>query len=142
MQQVEKVVDMNDWKNPATTLLHLLDQFKIATFSGDLGAGKTTFIKEIIRQSGSEDLVSSPSFSIVNEYLCHTGSIYHFDLYRIKDPEELWNIGWFDYLDSGNICLIEWPAMAGPLLNDFSLINVTIRLTNNTREITIETPTI
>ena len=95
---------------------HLTDS-KIILFYGEMGAGKTTLIKEICKQLGVTDTMSSPTFSIVNEY--HTSSnktIYHFDLYRIKNTEECLDLGMEEYLFSGNYCFIEWPEVAMPLL--------------------------
>lgn len=76
---------------------------------GDMGVGKTTLIKGIVKLLGSDDEVSSPTFSIVNEYNANGISIYHFDLYRIEDVEELYNLGIEDYLFSNNWSIIEWP---------------------------------
>ncbi len=94
-----------------------LPQFPVVVLQGDLGAGKTTVVKALARIAGSPDTVSSPTFGLVNEYLDGAGkSIYHFDLYRLKSPEELYGIGFTEYLDSGFPCLIEWPEMAETLL--------------------------
>ena len=96
----------------AKALLPLIQKCRIATFSGSMGVGKTTFIKTICKELEVEDAVNSPSFSIVNEYVTKTGqTIYHFDFYRLKNIEELFDIGFEEYLDSGNICLIEWPEI-------------------------------
>ncbi len=84
-------------------------QHKIILFEGEMGTGKTTLIKEIILQMGSKDEVSSPTFSIVNEYETPMGKVFHFDLYRIKSEEEAMDFGVEEYLDSGNYCFIEWP---------------------------------
>ena len=80
---------------------------------GNLGAGKTTLVKEVCRYLGVTDMVNSPTFSIVQEYQA-AGSerIYHFDLYRIKNQAELFDLGFENYLDSGNYCFIEWPEKA------------------------------
>lgn len=87
-------------------------------FRGQMGAGKTTLIKEITRQLGVEGHVQSPTFALVNEYARPNDSdIYHFDLYRLKNAQEALNIGIEDYLDSGKICLIEWPEQAEELWN-------------------------
>lgn len=101
----------------ATYLIQLSEQQKVFTFSGDLGAGKTTLIKEICKQLGVIDTVSSPTFGLVNVY--HTmdeNDIYHFDCYRLNDISEVYDIGFEEYMDSGNICLIEWPDVVESLL--------------------------
>ncbi|HOI88842.1 MAG TPA: tRNA (adenosine(37)-N6)-threonylcarbamoyltransferase complex ATPase subunit type 1 TsaE [Lentimicrobium sp.] len=87
--------------------------------SGPMGAGKTTFIQAVCRNLGVTDNVSSPTFSIVNEYLTGDGNrVYHFDLYRLRKTEELLDIGYEDYFYSGNYCFIEWPELAGELMPD------------------------
>lgn len=86
-------------------------------FDGQMGAGKTTFIKELCRRLCVVDRVQSPTFSLVNEYQAETGdTVYHFDFYRIENPEEAQSIGVTEYFDSGFICLIEWPERVEPLL--------------------------
>lgn len=93
----------------------------IFAFFGEMGAGKTTFISALSRMLGvSSDLAGSPSFSIVNEYRSDTTgrTIYHFDLYRLGEPEEALDLGIDDYFDSGNLCLIEWPERIEGLLPD------------------------
>jgi tRNA threonylcarbamoyladenosine biosynthesis protein TsaE len=89
---------------------------RIFLFDAPMGAGKTTLIKEMCSLLGSEDNFSSPTFSIVNEYAYGEGKIYHLDLYRVKNVEELFDIGIEEYLDSGNYCFIEWPALAENLV--------------------------
>ncbi len=90
---------------------------KIVCFHGEMGAGKTTMIKQIVEHLGTEDIVNSPTFSIVNEYNLLGGErVYHMDLYRIKNVEELIGLGFEDYLHSGDMCLIEWPEIAEDLL--------------------------
>ena len=107
---------------------------KTLLFYGEMGVGKTTLIKTIVKQLGSEDEVSSPTFSIVNEYKLDDGKIYHFDLYRIKDLEEAYNFGIEDYLDSENWKLIEWPEKVKPILfDDFDTIHLELDLINNKR---------
>lgn len=90
---------------------------KTLLFYGDMGAGKTTLIKAIVAALGSQDEVSSPTFSLVNEYSADEGLIYHFDLYRIEDLEEAYNFGIEDYLDSSHWKLIEWPERIETLLS-------------------------
>ncbi len=83
---------------------------KLLLFYGEMGVGKTTLIKEIVRQLGVNDVVSSPTFSLVNEYLSLQGeTIYHFDFYRINNEEEALDMGVDEYFDSANWCLVEWP---------------------------------
>ncbi|MDJ0645924.1 MAG: tRNA (adenosine(37)-N6)-threonylcarbamoyltransferase complex ATPase subunit type 1 TsaE [Flavobacteriaceae bacterium] len=119
----------------------LIDQVsdKILLFYGEMGVGKTTLIKELVKQLGSTDVVSSPTFSLVNEYLSHDGAtIYHFDFYRIKNEVEALDIGIEDYLYDDNWCLIEWPDKVKNLL---PLNAVAIHLSNNedgSRTITIK----
>lgn len=108
-------VDVLD--NVAKDIVSHLTESKIILFNGEMGAGKTTLIKEICKQLGVLDSMSSPTFSVVNEY--HTKDhkiIYHFDMYRIKNIEECFDLGMEEYLYSGHYCFIEWPEIAIPLL--------------------------
>ncbi|WP_142786051.1 tRNA (adenosine(37)-N6)-threonylcarbamoyltransferase complex ATPase subunit type 1 TsaE [Changchengzhania lutea] len=84
---------------------------------GSMGVGKTTLVRALVKQLGSDDAVSSPTFSIVNEYELDHESIYHFDLYRVKDLEEAYNFGIEDYLYSKNWKIIEWPEKIEPILD-------------------------
>lgn len=91
--------------------------YTVFAFYGNMGVGKTTFIKAICEQLQVIDTVTSPTFAIINEYNTKNNSfVYHFDLYRLKDIQELQNIGAEDYFYSGNICLIEWPEIAEHIL--------------------------
>ncbi|MDX1828142.1 MAG: tRNA (adenosine(37)-N6)-threonylcarbamoyltransferase complex ATPase subunit type 1 TsaE [Lutibacter sp.] len=104
---------------------------KILLFYGKMGAGKTTLIKEIVKQLGSLDVVSSPTFSLVNEYRSKSSEhIYHFDFYRIEAEEEALDIGIEEYFYSNNWCLIEWPNKVENLLPLKSTI-ITISINNN-----------
>lgn len=85
----------------------------IIAVSGDLGAGKTTLVKAICRGYGVRELVTSPSFSLVHEYDSSRGTVYHIDLYRLRDAAELTNLGWDDIINSGMLILVEWPERAG-----------------------------
>lgn len=99
---------------------------KIFAFHGEMGAGKTTFINEVCRLLGvNDDATASPTFALVNEYRGTEGSIYHMDLYRVESAEEARDMGIEDYLDSGNLCFIEWPDVATPFLPD-DTVNVHI----------------
>ena len=98
---------------------------KTLLFYGNMGTGKTTLIKAIVKALGSDDEVSSPTFSIVNEYKLNNDKIYHFDLYRIEDIGEAYNFGIEDYLDSDNWKLIEWPDIIKPIISEhFNIVNL------------------
>jgi tRNA threonylcarbamoyladenosine biosynthesis protein TsaE len=105
-----------DLEEAAKTLLAAYKEHKIFVFYGDMAAGKTTFIKAICAELGVSDTVSSPTFSIVNEYEANGEKIYHFDFYRIKTIQEAFDIGYEEYFYSGDICLIEWPEKIQELL--------------------------
>ena len=92
----------------------------VFAFYGKMGAGKTTFIKAICEALGVTDVITSPTFAIVNEYRSEEDNelIYHFDFYRIKKLEEVYDMGYEDYFYSGNLCLIEWPELIDDLLPD------------------------
>ncbi|MCQ2093560.1 MAG: tRNA (adenosine(37)-N6)-threonylcarbamoyltransferase complex ATPase subunit type 1 TsaE [Bacteroidaceae bacterium] len=90
---------------------------KLFAFYGKMGAGKTTFIKAVCEQLGVTDVINSPTFAIVNEYLDGEGMpIYHFDFYRIKRPAEVMDIGFEDYVGSDCVCFMEWPELIGEYL--------------------------
>jgi len=94
---------------------------------GDMGSGKTTLIKSLVKQLGSLDEVSSPTYSLVNEYEIKNDLIYHFDLYRVKDIDEAYNFGIEDYLYSGHWVIIEWPQVIEGIIPDgFNRIDLTI----------------
>jgi tRNA threonylcarbamoyladenosine biosynthesis protein TsaE len=119
---------LHELKEAAHQLLAFAGEEKIIIFEGPMGAGKTTFIKEICLALGIADLVSSPTFSIVNEYITTAKeAVYHFDFYRIKDLQEAYDIGYEEYFYSGQVCLVEWPEKIEPLLPE-SYIKVTIDL--------------
>jgi len=115
-------------KKVAREFIKLTGKSKIFAFYGDLGAGKTTFIKAVCSELGVTDSVSSPSFALIYEYRTITDEIiYHIDLYRIKDISELFDLGYEDYFYSGNRCFIEWPEKAGNLLpEDCVKINISV----------------
>lgn len=106
-------------------------------FNGKMGAGKTTLIKEIARQMDVEDLVSSPSFSIINEYMDKNGrDFYHFDFYRVEEPAEALDLGVEEYFYSGNYCWIEWAEKIYSYIPDkFAQIDIEVDDVNDLREI-------
>ncbi|AXP82528.1 tRNA threonylcarbamoyladenosine biosynthesis protein TsaE [Mariniflexile rhizosphaerae] len=123
-----------------TVVKQLLKKLKTKTILlyGDMGVGKTTLIKKLVKELGSHDEVSSPTFSIVNEYELKNDKIFHFDLYRIKNLEEAYNFGIEDYLDSNHWILIEWPDVVKPILNnDFDMIYLEL-CSKNSRKLTIK----
>ena len=102
---------------PASEFLRVLGNRKVVAFYGEMGAGKTTFIKALCRELKVLDGVSSPTFALVYEYHRPDDSvIYHFDFYRINNPSELFDLGYEDYFYSGNLCFIEWPEKAAHLI--------------------------
>jgi len=106
---------------------------KIILFNGDLGTGKTTLIKELVKTLGCEETVSSPTYSLVNEYKTEDTSIYHFDLYRLEDEEELYNFGIEEYLNTSHWLFVEWPNLLKPLIDE-NYYEITInRLDNNNK---------
>ena len=114
-------------------LASLQEAPRVWLFRGQMGAGKTTLSKELLKQLGIDQNVQSPTFSLVNEYQTNSGeTVYHFDLYRLKNIQEALAIGIEEYLDSGNYCLIEWPEQAEELW-DFPHVNVEIEAINETQ---------
>ena len=99
---------------------------KVFAFYGKMGAGKTTFIKALCEALGVKDVITSPTFAIINEYTDgNDNPIYHFDFYRIKKLEEVYDMGYEDYFYSGNLCLLEWPELVEDVLPE-NVIKVTI----------------
>ena len=112
---------------------------KVFAFYGKMGAGKTTFIKAICQELGVEDVITSPTFALVNEYTAGDGSpVFHFDFYRVKSLEEVYDMGFEDYLYGGALCLVEWPELVEELLPR-DAVAVTIRANaDGSRSIAVE----
>ena len=109
----------------------------IIAYRGDLGAGKTAFTRGLARGLGCTEPVTSPTYTIVNEYLGGRLPLFHFDMYRLHSADDLWDIGWEDYLDRGGVCAVEWSENVADALE--GAVTVTIRkLSDTAREITLE----
>ena len=117
------IASLQDLPRAAAEFLKAIGEQKLIAFYAPMGAGKTTFTTALCKALGvQEDAVSSPTFAIVNEYRSGSGEpVYHFDFYRIERPEEALDIGLYDYLDSGALCLMEWPENIEGLLPEETL---------------------
>jgi len=113
-----RIKKIEDWQKVVDEILPQL-QHNILLLKGNLGAGKTTFTQFLLKKLGSNDEVSSPTYAIVNEYHSPKGKIFHFDLYRMKNIDEVYDIGMEEYLDNAFLCIIEWPEIYEEELADF-----------------------
>lgn len=139
--RIDSLENIND---AARQFINQIGNRRIFAFYGHMGAGKTTFIKAICEELGVEDVITSPTFAIVNEYTIDKpgdfegDSLYHFDFYRIKKLEEFFDMGGEDYFNSGSLCFIEWPELIEDVL-PLDAVNVTIaEQTDGSRLVTIE----
>lgn len=122
-----KIDSLDNIRAAAREFVKNMGEGNVYAFYGKMGAGKTTFIKAICEELGVDDVITSPTFSIVNEYRSETTGelIYHFDFYRIKKLEEVYDMGYEDYFYSGALCFLEWPELIEELLPG-SAVKVTI----------------
>ncbi|MDR0186217.1 tRNA (adenosine(37)-N6)-threonylcarbamoyltransferase complex ATPase subunit type 1 TsaE [Prevotella brunnea] len=112
-----QIKSLDTIQEAAKTFIENIGKNKVFAFYGKMGAGKTTFIKAVCETLGVTDVITSPTFAIVNEYTDgEDNPIYHFDFYRIKKLEEVYDMGYEDYFYSGNLCLLEWPELIEELL--------------------------
>ena len=109
----------------------------IVAYRGDLGAGKTAFTRGLARGLGYAEAVTSPTYTIVNEYLGGRLPLFHFDMYRLRSSDDLWGIGWDDYLDRGGVCAVEWSENVADAMEDAVLVTIE-KLGDDCRRITIE----
>ncbi len=129
---------LGDLPKVAKQVLSHSNKSKIVLFDAPMGAGKTTLIKELCKSLGVHDAISSPTYSLVNEYEGDDGLIYHFDFYRINDIEEAYHIGFEEYLDADAWVFIEWPNQVADLLPE-EVITVKIKVSDDgKRELTCE----
>lgn len=143
MQKTIHIENVAALGNAAEEFAALMGDNTVFAFFGEMGAGKTTFINALCRTLGvEEDIANSPSFSIINEYRSDTTAelIYHFDLYRLENLEEAFDIGVEDYFDSGALCLLEWPERIEDLLPD-DTVRIDIKLNDDlSRDLTVTIP--
>ena len=118
-------------------LARVLEPGTVIAYRGDLGAGKTAFTRGLAKGLGVQERVTSPTYTIVNEYLGGRMPLFHFDMYRLGSEDELFDIGWEDYLDRGGVCAVEWSENVWGAMEDAIVITVT-RLDEDTRKIEIE----
>lgn len=111
-----KISNLDNIKEAASAFIQQIGDHKVFAFYGSMGAGKTTFVKAICESLGVDDVITSPTFAIINEYHANDRVIYHFDFYRIKKPAEVLDIGFEDYISSNNLCFMEWPELIGDFL--------------------------
>ncbi len=108
----------------------------VIAYLGDLGAGKTAFTRGLARGLGATDLVTSPTYTIVNEYLSGRLPLFHFDMYRLASSDDLWDIGWEDYLDRGGVCAVEWSENVADALENAISVHIE-KVSGDVRKITI-----
>lgn len=113
-----RINSLEDINEAAKTFVENMGDGKVFAFYGKMGAGKTTFVKAVCECLGVKDVITSPTFAIVNEYTSATtgDAIYHFDFYRIKKLEEVYDMGYEDYFYGGSLCFLEWPELIEDLL--------------------------
>ena len=133
-----RINSLDGIEKAAQEFVAAMGERKVFAFYGKMGAGKTTFIKAVCEELGVEDVINSPTFAIVNEYVDGQGEpIYHFDFYRIKKEQEVLDIGYEDYVYSGHVCFMEWPELIENLLPD-DAVKVTIEEeTDGSRKVSI-----
>lgn len=112
-----RISDLNEIREAAREFIAHIGNHTVFAFYGQMGAGKTTFIKAVCEELGVDDVITSPTFAIVNEYTTNSGDrVFHFDFYRIKKLEEVYDMGFEDYFYSGALCFIEWPELIEDVL--------------------------
>ena len=138
MQEVTfEINNIEELSKVSELLIDWRDYSNIVAFYGNMGAGKTTLIKNLCAKLGVQDEVNSPTFALVNEYQTENlNSVFHFDFYRIKSLEEVFDIGYEDYFYGGSLCLLEWPELIDPLMPEhFIKVEITLGDTDTSRKI-------
>ena len=118
-------------------LAQVLTPGTVIAYQGDLGAGKTAFTRGLARGLGCGEAVTSPTYTIVNEYLSGRLPLFHFDMYRLRSADDLWDIGWEDYLDRGGVCAVEWSENVTEAMEDAVIVRIE-KTGEDSRRITIE----
>ena len=118
-------------------LARVLEPGAVIAYRGELGAGKTAFTRGLARGLGVKESVTSPTYTIVNEYLSGSMPLFHFDMYRLGSEDELFDIGWEDYLERGGVCAVEWSENVWGAMEDAVIVTIS-RLGEDTRKIEIE----
>lgn len=132
-----KINKIEEWQNVIDEIMPQI-QHPILLLKGNLGAGKTTFTQYFLKNLGSTDDVSSPTYTIVNEYQTPKGNIFHFDLYRMKNINEVYDIGMDEYLDNAYLCIIEWPEVYEDDLQDLPYHEIKIENSGEQRQISFK----
>ena len=115
----------------------ILQPGTVLAYRGDLGAGKTAFTRGLARGLGCTESVTSPTYTIVNEYLTGRIPLFHFDMYRLRSADDLWGIGWDDYLDRGGVCAVEWSENVDEAMEDAIFVTIE-KIGEDSRRITVE----
>lgn len=138
-----KIENIENIREAAREFVANIGESTVFAFYGKMGAGKTTFIKAVCEELGVEDVITSPTFAIVNEYRSETSGelIYHFDFYRVKKIEEVYDMGFEDYFYSGALCFIEWPELCEEVLPE-DTVKVTIEETPDSSRLISFSPVI
>ena len=130
-----KINGIEELSKVSDLLISWRDKSNIIAFYGKMGAGKTTLVKNLCSKLGVQDEVNSPTFALVNEYQTETfDSVFHFDFYRIKSLEEVFDIGYEDYFYGGSLCLLEWPELIDPIMPEhFIKVEIALGDTDDSR---------
>ena len=124
-------------ENIGAALGRVLPAGTVIAYEGDLGAGKTAFTRGLAKGLGCTEQVTSPTYTIVNEYLSGRLPLFHFDMYRLASAEDLWDIGWDDYLDRSGVCAVEWSENVREALEDPVIVRIE-KISDDSRRITME----
>ena len=124
-------------ENVGAALAAVLEPGTVLAYRGDLGAGKTAFTRGLAKGLGCGEIVTSPTYTIVNEYLSGRLPLFHFDMYRLGSSDDLWDIGWEDYLDRGGVCAVEWSENVDDAMENAVYVTIE-KLGEDSRRITIE----